>query len=606
MECKILTIDFETEAIDGNPIYNPPRPVGVSIKPEGKESRYYAWGHGSDNNCTFEDGRAALLTALAKDNEGYLAHNAPFEAAVLKRWFNYVEPDPLLVHDTQYLLFLVDPYANTFSLKPSAERILGLPPDERDEVQRWVLNHIPGSKKSDWGAYISRAPGSLVGPYAIGDTDRTRALYDALYPRILQAGMLEPYRREQKLMPILFASSERGVRLDTERLAADITTYTAAKQKAEQYIHSVLGDFNIDSDAELAAALDRTGQVTQWVLTPTGKRSTSRKNLVGRVKDPSLLAYLAYRGVLATCLGTFAEPWLAQAQREGGRVHPQWNQVRGDRGADGDMSGTRTGRMSCRGPNLQNPPNEFEGLVVPDGLPAPMIMRRYLLPEEGHVWLKRDFSAQEMRIMAHFAEGRLFDAFRLDPTTDPHVAVQKMIKELLGIDMPRKYVKITGFGIMYGRGVPNLSVALGVDQDEGKRVRDAYYAALPEIQQLSYDTRNRGKRGQFIRTWGGRVYYREPDPTRDLSYKLLNYLIQGSAADQTKQSMIDWERDRAPGDVLLAAVHDEVNISAPADDVPGAMRRLRLAMNADRFDVPFRSEGYTGPNWGDIEGYSDD
>lgn len=606
LEDKILTIDFETEAIDGNPIYNPPRPVGVSIKPEGKESRYYAWGHGSDNNCTFEDGRAALLTALAKDNEGYLAHNAPFEAAVLKRWFNYVEPDPLLVHDTQYLLFLVDPYANTFSLKPSAERILGLPPDERDEVQRWVLNHIPGSKKSDWGAYISRAPGSLVGPYAIGDTDRTRALYDALYPRILQAGMLEPYRREQKLMPILFASSERGVRLDTERLAADIATYTAAKQKAEQYIHSVLGDFNIDSDAELAAALDRTGQVTQWVLTPTGKRSTSRKNLVGRVKDPSLLAYLAYRGVLATCLGTFAEPWLAQAEREGGRVHPQWNQVRGDRGADGDMSGTRTGRMSCRGPNLQNPPNEFEGLVVPDGLPSPMIMRRYLLPEEGHVWLKRDFSAQEMRIMAHFAEGRLFDAFRLDPTTDPHVAVQKMIKELLGIDMPRKYVKITGFGIMYGRGVPNLSVALGVDQDEGKRVRDAYYAALPEIQQLSYDTRNRGKRGQFIRTWGGRVYYREPDPTRDLSYKLLNYLIQGSAADQTKQSMIDWERDRAPGDVLLAAVHDEVNISAPADDVPGAMQRLRLAMNADRFDVPFRSEGYTGPNWGDIEGYSDD
>lgn len=124
----MLTIDFETTAIEGNPIYNPPRPVGVSIKPEGKESRYYAWGHGSDNNCTFEDGRAALLTALAKDNEGYLAHNAPFEAAVLKRWFNYVEPDPLLVHDTQYLLFLVDPYANTFSLKPSAERILGLPP----------------------------------------------------------------------------------------------------------------------------------------------------------------------------------------------------------------------------------------------------------------------------------------------------------------------------------------------------------------------------------------------------------------------------------------------------------------------------------------------
>ena len=601
----MLTVDFETEAIQGNPIYNPPRPVGVSIKREGEESHYLAWGHPTENNCSFEDGRAQLLAALHEDKEGYLAHNAPFEASILHRHFGYVQKDPLKVHDTQYLLFLTDPYATSFSLKPSAERILGLPPDEQTEVMRWVLAHVPGSKKSDWGAHICKAPGKMVGRYAVGDTDRTRALYDVLYPRMLQAGMLEPYRREQHLMPVLTSSSQRGVRLDTARLEQDITTYSAAKRTAENYIHKQLGDFNIDSDEELASALERTGQVTAWVLTATGRRSTSRKNLVGRVKDPALLAYLAYRGVLSTCLGTFALPWLEQARAEEGRLHPQWNQVRADKGTDNDMSGTRTGRMSCRNPNLQNPPNEFESLVIPEGLPPPMIMRRYLLPEEGHVWLKRDFSAQEMRIMAHFAEGRLFDAFCLDPATDPHVAVQKMIKELLNVDMPRKYVKITGFGIMYGRGVPNLSAALGVDQEEGKRVRDAYYAALPEVRQLSIETRNRGKRGQFIRTWGGRVYYREPNDERDLSYKLLNYLIQGSAADQTKQAMVDWERVRAPHDTLLAAVHDEINVSAPVEDAANAMQRLKNAMNADRFDVPFMSEGYTGPNWGEIVSYKD-
>jgi len=601
----VLTVDFETEAIQGNPIYNPPRPVGVSIKREGEESHYLAWGHPTENNCSFEDGKAKLLTALHEDKEGYLAHNAPFETSILQRHFGYVQKDPLKVHDTQYLLFLTDPYATSFSLKPSAERILGLPPDEQTEVMRWVLAHVPGSKKSDWGAHICKAPGKMVGRYAVGDTDRTRALYDVLYPRMLQAGMLEPYRREQHLMPVLTASSQRGVRIDTARLEQDIATYSAAKRTAEDYIHKQLGDFNIDSDEELASALERTGQVTAWVLTATGRRSTSRKNLVGRVKDPALLAYLAYRGVLSTCLGTFALPWLEQARAEGGRLHPQWNQVRADKGTDNDMSGTRTGRMSCRNPNLQNPPNEFESLVIPEGLPPPMIMRRYLLPEEGHVWLKRDFSAQEMRIMAHFAEGRLFDAFCLDPATDPHVAVQKMIKELLGIDMPRKYVKITGFGIMYGRGVPNLSAALGVDQEEGKRVRDAYYAALPEVRQLSIETRNRGKRGQFIRTWGGRAYYREPNDERDLSYKLLNYLIQGSAADQTKQAMVDWERVRAPHDTLLAAVHDEINVSAPVEDAANAMQRLKNAMNADRFDVPFMSEGYTGPNWGEIVSYKD-
>ena len=90
------------------------------------------------------------------------------------------------------------------------------------------------------------------------------------------------------------------------------------------------------------------------------------------------------------------------------------------------------------------------------------------------------------------------------------------------------------------------------------------------------------------------------------SYKLLNYLIQGSAADQTKQAMIDWDTDRNPDDVLIAAVHDEINISAPTEDVVRAMRHLRLSMDADRFDVPFMSEGYVGSSWGDIEGYKND
>lgn len=610
----MLTIDFETEAIDGNPVKNPPKPTSVSLQYEGGEQKFLCWGHPHGNNCSFEEAKDVVTHSLKEDKEGYLAHNAPFESSILETYFGYVQKDPLKVHDTQYLLFLADPYASTFALKPSAERVLGLPPEEQDDLKTWLIANVPGATGKTFGAYISKAPGDLVGRYADGDTQRTRALYDALYPRVLQAGMLEPYRREQKLMPVLSASSKRGVRLDMQRLSRDIELYLDAKRLAEEYIHRVLGDFNIDSDAELAAALDKAGQVTEWVLTPTGRRSTSRKNLVGRVRDPQLLAVLGYRGVLATCLGTFAGPWLELGLRHAGRVHPQWNQVRADKGEGGDMSGTKTGRMSCRDPNLQNPPNDFEGLVVPDfieqrfqdlGIDIPRIphMRSYLLPEEGHVWLKRDFSAQEMRIMAHFAEGKLYEAFRRDPRTDPHKAVQMMIKELLNVDMPRKYVKITGFGIMYGRGVPNLSAALGVDEVEGKRVRDAYYSALPEVQQLSYDTRNRGKRGQFIRTWGGRVYYREPDPARDLSYKLLNYLIQGSAADQTKQSIIDHDHERADTDVLLAAVHDEINISAPKEDAPNAMRRLRESMNKPRFDVPFESEGFMGPNWSDIKEY---
>lgn len=229
-----------------------------------------------------------------------------------------------------------------------------------------------------------------------------------------------------------------------------------------------------------------------------------------------------------------------------------------------------------------------------------MHMRKYLLPEEGHVWLKRDFSAQEMRILAHYTEGALAQAFRRDPSTDPHEAVKAIIKEKIGVELSRKSAKITGFGIMYGRGVPNLSAALGVDVDRGKATRDAYYAALPEVRELSNETRARGKRGGYITTWGGRRYFREPNEERDLSYKLLNYLIQGSAADQTKQAMVDWDRLRKPTDLLIAAVHDEINVCAPAEEAEAAMHRLQVSMDWPRFDVPFQSEGYSGPNWSDI------
>lgn len=536
----------------------------------------------------------------------WLAHNREFELAVLRKHFNWTPKDTLQVHDTMFMLFLTDPYAYSFSLKPSAERILGIAPEEQDELRDWILANVPGtSTKKDspmfWAAHICKAPGDIVGRYACGDTDRTIALRDHLWPLIEARDLVPAYQREQRLAPILAESSVRGVRLDSERLESDLRQlYLPAQRTAQEYIFSRLGEFDLAKDAQLAEALERADMMSGWNYTPTGRRSVARKNLAPHIKDPLLLQYLGYYGILETCIGTFGLPWLALASSDG-RVHPQWNQVRGDQGAGGDMSGTRTGRMSCRAPNLQNPPNNFDEIIIPAGLPDLIHLRSYLLPEEGHVWLKRDFSAQEMRIMAHFAEGKLFDEFNKDPKTDPHVAVGRLIQEYTGIVLPRKFVKITGFGIMYGRGIPNLSAALGVSVDEGKRVRDAYFAALPEIKDLSSATRNRGGRGLAIRTWGGRLYYREPNPDRDLSYKLLNYLIQGSAADQTKQSIIDWDGNKGAGDLLLAAVHDEINISAPIDTAPDSMMRLQESMDAPRFDVPFASEGYFGPNWADIK-----
>lgn len=607
----MVVIDFETEAILGNPSVHPPKPVGVSIYIPGKgDPEYLAWGHPSENNTTYEKAKKRLAQAVNSKHD-LLFHNAKFDLAVLREHFQMRVADPLRVYDTQYDIFLTDPYAESMALKPSAERLLGLPPEEADDLRSWLISHVPEARQrpSEWGAHICKAPGALVGRYANGDVLRTWLLYEKQHAIVNEKNMLAAYRREQKLMPILTQSERHGIRVDMDRLEADTALYTKAQQKVDDKVRKILNapELNLDSGEELADALDRAGLVGQWQATATGRRSTAKKALEAAIGAGPLLALLRYRGALETCLSTFARPWLAQASANGGRIHTEWNQVRGPRGEKATQ-GTRTGRLSSSRPNFQNVPNEFEGMVVPPGCPPPMLMRRYLLPEEGHVWLKRDFSSQEMRVAAHYAEGKLFEAYRADPGTDPHDFVKGVIKELIGLDLPRKHVKITGFQILYGGGAGSVAGQLGVSYEEGAALKRTYFAAMPEMETLSRETRNIGRNGGAIRTWGGRWYYSEPpkldkktNAYREFSYKLLNYLIQGSSADLTKQAIIDWDAQRAPHDIFLAQVHDELNISAPEDDWERSMEILRTAMNKEHLDIPMRSDGEVGRNWCELE-----
>ncbi|MEQ1572804.1 MAG: DNA polymerase, partial [Vicinamibacterales bacterium] len=572
------------------------KPVGCSIKYGTQASRYWAWGHPTANNCTWAQGRAAVLTAA--NAAPFVAHNGGFEAAILRDYFDWTPPNSEWIHDTVFLLFLTNPYEQQMSLKLSAARLLNWPPEEQDDLRTWILQNVPEARvtPSEWGAYICRAPGDLVGRYACGDTDRTSALFDLLYPLVVEHGMEPAYRREQKLAPILWESTRQGLRLDVEALERDYLYFRQLQRASQDFIFGELGEFEISKKDQLADALERAGQVTHWERTPTGRRSTKRVNLMKNVKDPELMAHLAYYTMLETCLGTFGEPWLALAESDG-RLHASWNQVRGARNGE-NSDGARTGRMSCSAPNLTNVPNDFEDFVFPQDV-GPILLRRYLLPEDGHIWFKRDFDAQEMRWLANYSEGKLSDAFHADPKADPHATVGRLILDATGIELPRKHVKTTGFGIMYGRGIASTAAALGIPLEQGEQVRNAYFAALPEVRALSSGVRKRLQGGGFIRTWGGRIYYVEPNPDRDLAYKGLNYLIQGSAADQTKESIIAWHATRGHGAQLLAAVHDEINISAP--EGCGQMRLLREAMDADRADVPFRSQGYKGPNWATLE-----
>lgn len=585
------TLDFETEAIIGNPLVNPPKPVGLAIYSEGTPSIYVTeWGE-----------MKAYWRQYISQRDELLFHNSNFDLSVGCRWFETPWPDWELVHDTLFLAFINDPYSASLSLKPLAQRYLGLDPNEQNEVHDWILQHIPEATAKTAGAFISRAPVDLVRPYAIGDVVRTRSLHDLLFPLVPRI----PYDRERRLAPKLAESSRRGIRVDRERLGKDTDLCASGMVRADEQIFTILGaePFNVGSGDELATALDKAGAVSSWTLTPTGKRSVAKDNLLAGISNKTLINLIAYRGTMKTCVGTFMRPWLELSYSDG-RVHTEWNQVANDEGYHGH-AGTRTGRLSSARPNFQNPPNAF-GLEIPPGLPPLPDMRTYLLPELGCVWIKRDFSSQEVRILAHFEDGTLLELYRGDPFFDPHAHARILINQITGVWYDRKDVKIVGFSIIYGSGVPGLASQLGRPHSEAYTLREAYFKAMPSAPALAKQVSARGRSGGFITTWGGRQYFVEPPKVvggrvRTFEYKLLNYLIQGSAADQTKEVLCNWWEDSDRQAIFMATIHDEINASAPADRWQEEMNLLRRHMDAELFDVPMRSEGEWGTSWGSLK-----
>ena len=556
---KVTTVDFETEEIQPRPVY-PPVPVGVAIRHKTGKTEYLAWGHPSHNNTTKEKARRILADLWKKDY--LLFHNSKFDVDVAEVHLGLKVPNWNKVHDTMFLLFLYNPHAWSLELKKLAEEHLDMPPEEQQTLRQWLMdNKIVRKNDKRWGAKIAAAPGRLVAPYAKGDVIRTYKLFQKFFAIIEERGMMEAYDRERQIMPILLRNEQQGIRVDVNALRKDIKTYRAEFNRVDKYLAKRLdvplsvdpNELNMDSDKQVADRLDYLGIVTEWSLTPKGQKSMAKKNLrLNMFHDKKVAMAYAYRTRLQTCLSTFMEPWLLTAEQTGGLIHTIWNQVRQSKDGAGGFVGARTGRLSST-PNLMNIPTSFigkdDGYEHPktpkDVVPLPLI-RRYVLPDKGHVFGHRDYNQQELRILAYFEDADLYHAYVEDMAVDIHSFVQSMLQKIGGVDLQRKLVKILNFGMIYGMGIQELANRLQMMYDEAKAIKTAHREVLPGLKQLERDIKQIGRSGECITTWGGRQYFTEPGRIingrmQDFSYKLLNYLIQGSASDCTKQGIINYD-----------------------------------------------------------------
>lgn len=624
---QLVTFDFESLPILPRPDY-PPAPVGLAIHADGMAARYISWGHASGrNNGTEAEAKELLWRAWCDPSVHLLAHNAKFDLAIATERWGFPPLPWHRVHDTSFLAFLADPHSRSAGLKELCEDLLGMPPEEKDAVADWVMAHkrdlesawpqYPRVSRKKAGAWIFAAPAELVEPYAIGDVVRARRLFDYLHPLIQRHGMGPAYDRERQVLPILAENERLGMRVDLARLEEDCELYQRAFTYAEDWLRAELraSGLNFDSDQDTAAVLIERGIVPEesFERTRTGQPSMSKESLLPeKFTGPNgaqIASMLGYRNRLKTCLSMFMLPWRDQARRYGGRITTNWNQIRGY--GDG---GTRTGRPSTNAHNFLNISKSFEGRddqyqhPAFAGLPPLPLCRKYILPDDGEVFLHRDFSGQELRVFGHFEQGALWEQYQADPRLDVHGYVGQELMRVGGREINRTAVKVMNFQALYGGGVPALQRKLRCTTAEAQQLKNFHDQALPGRKLLNQEIERVIRRGDPIRTWGGRLYFEEPRGAdgRSKIYKLINYLIQGSAADLTKQTLVDWWNHPDRCARFLVTVYDEINLSATVDQAVKQMAILREVMEAPRLTVPMLSDGKWGWSWGGVVKYDDE
>jgi DNA polymerase I-like protein with 3'-5' exonuclease and polymerase domains len=284
--------------------------------------------------------------------------------------------------------------------------------------------------------------------------------------------------------------------------------------------------------------------------------------------------------------------------------------------ADFNIVGARqTGRFSSANPNLQQVPSKTVLFAdTPDELKLYTLCREIIIPDEGMLMGKADYSGQENRLMAHFAVGNGADEIRRKYNEIPDLDFHKYIGEVSGLyeeygeDVGRKYAKNCSFGLGYGMQLQTMMETFGWNREEAERITMLYHDGAPFVRATMDKVSDVIVKRGYIKTLAGRHCrlraYNGRTDTRS-AYKGFNKLIQGSAADMTKKAVVMLD-EKGILDIfpLYLLVHDEIDFGIPRTEA--AIRRLpeirEVMENTFPLSVPIRADPEVGVDWGHVAG----
>ena len=568
--------------------------VGYAVAVEGW-SGYYPVAHGGGGNLDKDRVERWMKDVLATKADKVM-HNAAYDLGWLRASGFMVNGT---VYDTMLAAPLIDENRFSFSLNALGFDYLKEVKSEQG-LKQAAAEFGVHPKKEMW-----KLPAMYVGAYAEQDAVLTLKLWQHFKVLLRKEEVESIFQLETELLPVLLDITGKGIRFDIDKTDQLINNLRKREKQIAKEMKALVGkDVDIWAAASIANAFDSLG--LPYARTDKGAPSFT-KSFLEASEHPISKLILEARETNKTH-STFLQPYMGFSEKTG-RIHPHINQMRSDDG------GTVTGRLSMANPNLQQVPARHEII-------GPMV-RGLFLPEEGQIWASNDFSSQEPRLLVHYSSlldlpgsYEMVEAYRENPDTDFH----QMVADMAGIG--RKQAKTIGLGLMYGMGKAKLAAQLDLDLDEAGELIQTFHTKVPFLKGTVNAVMRRidaPASGGAIRTLLGRkcrfplwepmewglnkaLPYEEaaakygPRIKRAMTYKGLNRLIQGSAADQTKKAMLELHK---AGYRVLLQVHDEVVISV--DKKEDAIEASQIMAKAVDLQVPSRCDVEVGPNWGEAK-----
>ncbi len=378
---------------------------------------------------------------------------------------------------------------------------------------------------------------------------------------------------EEPIIPIIASMERRGILIDVVALDVVSKKYHQELGGLEKQIYKIAEhEFNINSPQQLATVLFDEMHLSpkNQKHTITGKRSTRESELQKLSGQHEIISIILEYREVQKLLSTYVDTIPAMLDSEH-RLHAQFLQT-----------GTSTGRMASRNPNLQNIPNHKERATA---------IRNVFVASEGHTFISFDYSQVELRLAAILSgDEKMLAIFQNN--RDAHTEVASYIFHVPTEEVDesmRRHAKVINFGILYGMGVQALRQQTGTSLAEARIFYQRYFEEFHQLEQYLESTRGDARIQGYTETLFGRRRY-FPGMQSSLPYvraqaerMAINAPIQGSGADIIKMAMARAERALGEKNLLqnvhlLLQVHDELMYEVSLDRVDEAVEIIAYQM----------------------------